>query len=217
MVLARGMLCIPQSAFFSGGSAMSKLSILLAAFFSADASSCRPFMKWARAPDTPRSLPLSYKAGDHLHRTAFRERSGGLPHAGAASFVDATNVENTNDLGRLLSEQVASRLSQLGYSVTEIQLRSDELRVDPGGGVFACPGIWGKSMHRCVRLFRAGRNLHAHRAPNLRQRQGLARGRRRGAGLVGLHPALYPAQKPKSGGGGIQPSVKTSPQLTNFR
>jgi hypothetical protein len=44
---------------------------------------------------------------------------------------------NTNDLGRLLSEQVASRLSQRGYSVTEVQLRSDQLRVDPAGGVFA--------------------------------------------------------------------------------
>ena len=55
----------------------------------------------------------------------------------AASFVDSASMENTNDLGRLLSEQVASRLSQHGYSVTEIQLRSDQLRVDPSGGVMA--------------------------------------------------------------------------------
>ena len=90
----------------------------------------------ASAPPEPRLLDFSYKAGDHLHSQLAGSQVPAYPML-AASFVDSSNVEKTNDLGMLLSGQVASRLSQLGYSVTEIQLRSDQLRVDPGGGVFA--------------------------------------------------------------------------------
>lgn len=84
----------------------------------------------------PQLITMSYKAADHMHGQLSGGEVAGYPML-AASFVDSGNVENTNDLGRLLSEQIASRLSQLGYSVTEIQLRSDELSVRPDGGVFA--------------------------------------------------------------------------------
>ena len=55
----------------------------------------------------------------------------------AAAFVDSADVDTTNDLGRLLSQQIASRLSQRGYSVAEIQLRADRLAVRQKAGVFA--------------------------------------------------------------------------------
>jgi TolB-like protein len=125
-----------KSAFFSGGSAMSKLHILLVFVIFCGCVQLPPFYEVGSRPRTPPLIPLSYKAGDHLHRQLSGSEVAGYPML-AASFVDATNVENTNDLGRLLSEQVASRLSQLGYSVTEVQLRSDELRVLPQGGVLA--------------------------------------------------------------------------------
>ena len=115
---------------------MSKLHILLVIVFLCGCVQLPPFYEVGTRPKTPPLIPLSYKAGDHLHRQLSESDVAGYPML-AASFVDATNVENTNDLGRLLSEQVASRLSQLGYSVTEVQLRSDELRVLPQGGVLA--------------------------------------------------------------------------------
>jgi TolB-like protein len=91
---------------------------------------------FSREPSEPRLLEYSYRAGDHLHAQLAGSGVAGYPML-AASFVDSANMENTNDIGMLLSGQVASRLSQHGYSVTEIQLRSDQLRVDPEGGVFA--------------------------------------------------------------------------------
>ncbi len=115
---------------------MSKLHILLVAVFLCGCVQLPPFYEVGSRPKTPPLIPLSYKAGDHLHHQLSGSEVAGYPML-AASFVDAANVENTNDLGRLLSEQVASRLSQLGYSVTEVQLRSDELRVLPQGGVLA--------------------------------------------------------------------------------
>jgi len=115
---------------------MSKLSVLLVFLFLCGCAQLSAFYEIDSRPKTPPLIPLSYKAGDHLHRQLSGSDVAGYPML-AASFVDATNVENANDLGRLLSEQVASRLSQLGYSVTEVQLRSDELRVLPQGGVLA--------------------------------------------------------------------------------
>lgn len=115
---------------------MSRIFIALASVFLCGCIQLPAFVGKASGPVEPRLLDFSYKAGDHLHS----QLSGG-PVASypmlAASFVDSASMENTNDLGRLLSEQVASRLSQHGYSVTEIQLRSDQLRVDPAGGVLA--------------------------------------------------------------------------------
>lgn len=115
---------------------MSKLSILLFCIFISGCVQLPPFYEVGSRTKTPPLIPLSYKAGDHLHRQLSGSDVAGYPML-AASFVDSTNVENTNDLGRLLSQQVSSRLSQLGYSVTEVQLRSDELRVLPEGGVLA--------------------------------------------------------------------------------
>jgi len=115
---------------------MSKLHVLLVFVFFCGCVQLPPFYEVGSRPRTPPLIPLSYKAGDHLHRQLSGSEVAGYPML-AASFVDATNVENSNDLGRLLSQQVASRLSQLGYSVTEVQLRSDELRVLPQGGVLA--------------------------------------------------------------------------------
>lgn len=84
----------------------------------------------------PSVIELSYEAADHLHEQL---RGTDVPTRPmlAATFVDDRDVQTTSDLGRLLSAQVASRLSQLGYSVSEIQMRTDQLAVRPDGGVFA--------------------------------------------------------------------------------
>lgn len=115
---------------------MTRIFIVLAVFFCCGCIQLPEFAGRASSPAEPRLLEYAYKAGDHLHTQLSGGEAASYPML-AASFVDSANMENTNDLGRLLSEQVASRLSQRGYSVTEIQLRADQLRVDPAGGVFA--------------------------------------------------------------------------------
>lgn len=79
---------------------------------------------------------LSYAAADRLHGQMERSDAAAYPML-AATFVDAANVDATSDVGRLVSSQIASRLSQLGYSVSEIQLRTEQMAVRPEGGVFA--------------------------------------------------------------------------------
>jgi TolB-like protein len=83
-----------------------------------------------------RVVEISYKAADHLHAQLRGGEAAGYPML-AASFVDSANLDTASDLGRLLSEQVASRLSQHGYSVAEIQLRADQLALGPTDGVLA--------------------------------------------------------------------------------
>lgn len=115
---------------------MSRVFIVLAGFFLCGCIALSDLEVRSSNPAEPRLLDYAYKAGDHLHTQLSGGEVASYPML-AASFVDSGDMGNTNDLGRLLSEQVASRLSQRGYSVTEIQLRSDQLRVDPVGGVFA--------------------------------------------------------------------------------
>lgn len=86
---------------------------------------------------------LAYKAADHLHAQLKGGEAAGYPML-AAAFVDASNLEATSDLGRLVSEQIASRLCQHGYSVVEVQLRSDQLALTPEGGVLALSRDLGK-------------------------------------------------------------------------
>lgn len=81
-------------------------------------------------------LQSAYQAADVLHRQLSGTDVADYPML-AASFVNSENLERTSNVGRLLSEQVASRLSQLGYSIREIQLRERELAVRPQEGVFA--------------------------------------------------------------------------------
>lgn len=88
------------------------------------------------AKKDPRLLETSYKAAAHLDKQIATSGAKPLPML-AASFVNSANVDDSNDLGRLLSEQIASRLSQLGYSISEIQLRTDQLIIRPESGVFA--------------------------------------------------------------------------------
>lgn len=84
----------------------------------------------------PQLLQSSYGAADDLHDQLEDTDIAGYPML-VASFVNSGDFERTSNLGRLLSEQVASRLSQHGYAVKEIQLREDELAVRRKAGVFA--------------------------------------------------------------------------------
>ncbi|MBF0421404.1 MAG: hypothetical protein HQL73_00245 [Magnetococcales bacterium] len=51
-----------------------------------------------------------------------------------ASFVELDNIEKTSTFGRLVAEQMASRLNQNGFTFIEVKLRSNlYVRAHPGG------------------------------------------------------------------------------------
>lgn len=93
-------------------------------------------LSWRTSPDKIRLVQTSYTAADRLHGQLHGSGVAEYPML-AASFVNLNDFEESSALGRLLSEQVASRLSQCGYSIVEVQLRADQLAVRPRDGVFA--------------------------------------------------------------------------------
>lgn len=52
-----------------------------------------------------------------------------------ASLVNVANLEVSSDLGRIISEQISSRLTQLGYLTREMKVRGSFL-IKQGGGEF---------------------------------------------------------------------------------
>jgi TolB-like protein len=50
------------------------------------------------------------------------------------SFVDLDDLQMSSTFGRLLGEQVASRMAQHGYRVVELKLRRDSLIISEGAG-----------------------------------------------------------------------------------
>lgn len=51
-----------------------------------------------------------------------------------ASFVELDNIEKTSTFGRLVAEQMASRLTQMGFNFIELKLREKlYVRSQPGG------------------------------------------------------------------------------------
>lgn len=83
-----------------------------------------------------RLMEISYKAAGALHAQLRGGEAAGYPML-AASFVDSANLDTASDLGRLLSEQVASRLQSARLFRGRIQLRADQLALGPTDGVLA--------------------------------------------------------------------------------
>jgi len=76
--------------------------------------------------DDPIDLPLieaSYKAAEKLMKTAPRSDVDQDKPILVASFVNIDDVQYSSTLGRLISEQIKSRVAQLGYKVIEVKLR----------------------------------------------------------------------------------------------
>lgn len=48
-----------------------------------------------------------------------------------ASFVDVSDLTKSSAFGRIMSEQIGSRLAQKGYRVIEMKLRQNSIFVDP--------------------------------------------------------------------------------------
>ena len=80
-------------------------------------------------------IQFSYTIADNLAKKSFPPlvpRHPDMPIL-VTTFVDNNNLQQTSNLGRVLQEQIASRLVQLGYTVREIKL-SNTLHIEPKSG-----------------------------------------------------------------------------------
>jgi TolB-like protein len=73
-----------------------------------------------------RLIRASYAMADELMQHAVLPIPRSAPVL-VATFVDGDNLESSSTLGRMLSEQVAARLTQTGYRVLEVRLRNQVL------------------------------------------------------------------------------------------
>ncbi len=80
-------------------------------------------------------IDISYKATDVLIENLSINISKTMPIL-VTSFANIDNLEESSTLGRLLAEQIASRMSQKGYSVVEIKLSRDSLFIKERTGEF---------------------------------------------------------------------------------
>ena len=80
-------------------------------------------------------IQFSYRLADNLVVRAMpplMPRQDTLPIL-VTTFVDNNDLQQTSSLGRILQEQIASRLVQLGYTVREIKL-GNTLHIEPKSG-----------------------------------------------------------------------------------
>jgi len=76
----------------------------------------------------------SYQAAERLLRGLQQPLDQNKPIL-VATLVDVSDMRQSSDLGRIVSEQVSSRLTQLGYQAKEMKFRGSFL-VRQGGGEF---------------------------------------------------------------------------------
>ncbi|ACL01949.1 hypothetical protein Dalk_0240 [Desulfatibacillum aliphaticivorans] len=81
-------------------------------------------------------LESSYNAGDILAQALKRQSLPMNRPMLASSLVNIDNLEESSTFGRLVSEQIASRLAQHGYPFVELKLRQDSVFIKEGQGEF---------------------------------------------------------------------------------
>ncbi len=81
-------------------------------------------------------LTANYAAADTL-TAGFRKKSKGSSGILlAASFVNINHLKESSPLGRLISEQIASRMAQNGLRLLEMKLRQNSIYIKEGKGEF---------------------------------------------------------------------------------
>jgi TolB-like protein len=76
----------------------------------------------------------SYQAAERLLHGSQQPMDMGKPIL-VASLVNVANLERSSNMGRIISEQISSRLTQLGYATTEMKFRGSFL-IKRGAGEF---------------------------------------------------------------------------------
>ncbi len=80
-------------------------------------------------------IPLSYMIADGLEINLNQPISK-EDLIIVASFVKIDNLNESSTFGRMIAEQIASRLTQRGYKVQELKLRQGSIFVQEGKGEF---------------------------------------------------------------------------------
>lgn len=81
-------------------------------------------------------LESSYAAADNLSK-GLRFRGLSLDESIlTASFVNIDDLTESSTLGRIVSEQIASRLAQHGFKIVEVKLRQESIFIEEGKGEF---------------------------------------------------------------------------------
>ncbi len=80
-------------------------------------------------------IPVSYKIADGLE-TNLNEPISKKELIIVASFVKIDNLNESSTRGRMIAEQIASRLTQRGYKIQELKLRQGSIFMQEGKGEF---------------------------------------------------------------------------------
>jgi TolB-like protein len=81
-------------------------------------------------------LTASYTAADALSADLITRGGTAAATIMAASFVNINRLEESSTLGRLVSEQISSRMAQNGFRMLEMKLRQNSVYIKEGEGEF---------------------------------------------------------------------------------
>jgi len=80
-------------------------------------------------------IPVSYQIADGLE-TNLNQPISKQELIIVASFAKLDNLNESSTFGRMIAEQIASRLTQRGYKIQEVKLRQGSIFVQEGKGEF---------------------------------------------------------------------------------
>lgn len=81
-------------------------------------------------------LESSYAVADILAKGLYQRGVNVENPMLAASFVNIDNLKESCTFGRIVSEQISSRLAQHGYKILEMKLRQESVFIQEGEGEF---------------------------------------------------------------------------------
>ncbi|HMA66425.1 MAG TPA: FlgO family outer membrane protein [Desulfosalsimonadaceae bacterium] len=81
-------------------------------------------------------LESSYSAADTLVEALHQRKISRDTQILSASFVNIDNLKESSTLGRVVAEQISSRLAQYGYKILEMKLRQESVFIKEKKGEF---------------------------------------------------------------------------------
>lgn len=96
----------------------------------------RPQDQWIVHQPTSELIMVNYSVADTLYEALCATQPCELPLL-MSSFVLLDNLDRTSPLGRIIAQQIGSRLSQHGMPMVDVRLRTQSLLVRKGQGEFA--------------------------------------------------------------------------------
>lgn len=85
-------------------------------------------------------IKTNYQVGQFLGRMLAQSHPHDSEPKGPillASFVNLDNLEQSSSLGRMIPQQIGSALTERGFQVLDVRLRSDTLRIEASKGELA--------------------------------------------------------------------------------